>query len=183
MKYIKEDIETMLREHKKNEAKKIEIQLKKEEYEERLKYSGMVHQEEEKEVIESMQLNSPVISDIPKSQTNKISDTTSNTVIRYKKEINYINKEDRQELERKIRECEQIEAELDKKIVRVQNMLEQLSKEQKFVITSYYLEKSKWDYVANEYYEEYNKPKSINQLLNIRDEAMKSMLDIVNIAI
>lgn len=34
MKYIKEDIEKMLREHLKNEAKKTEIQLKREEYEE-----------------------------------------------------------------------------------------------------------------------------------------------------
>ena len=36
-KFIKEDVETMLRNHKKNEAKLTEVQLKKEEYQERQK--------------------------------------------------------------------------------------------------------------------------------------------------
>ena len=60
------------------------------------------------------------------------------------------------------------------------NLLNQLTKEQKFVIVSYYIEKSKWDYISNQYFIEYQKPKSINQLLNIRDFAIKSMLDVLN---
>ena len=43
------------------------------------------------------------------------------------------------------------------------------------------MEKSKWDYVSQQYCMEFQKPKSINQLLNIRDTAIKSMLDVLNI--
>lgn len=179
--YIKEDVEKMLREYPKNEAKKTEIQLKHEEYEERLNYAGTVYKDTEKEIIENMQLSGQAYDSIH-SNTNKISDTTANTAMNYHKEEVHVNKEDRVFLERKILECEAEEKRLNKQIVRVKNLLNQLSKEQNFIITSYYLEKSKWDYVSKQYYEEYKKPKSINQLLNIRDTAIKSMLDILNIA-
>ena len=182
MQYIKEDAEKMLKEHPKNEAKLTEIRLKKEEYEERLNYAGTVYEESEKEVIESMQLKGQGY-DTLHSNTNNVSDKTSKVAMTYEKEIKHINKEDRSYLKRKILECNKLEAELDKKIVRVKNMINQLTNEQRFIIKSYYFEKSKWDYVANEYYEEFNKPKSINQLLNIRDEAIKSMLEIINTGI
>lgn len=183
MEYIKEDLETMLRNHLKNEAKLTEIQLKQEEYEERLQYAGTVYQDNKEDVIEGMQLSGQAISDIPRSNTNKISDTTYNTVVGYNREINHINKEDRPYLEKKILECEEEKKKLDKQIVRVNNMLQQLSNEEEFIIKSYYMRRSKWDYVANEYYEEFQKPKSINQLLNIRDNAITSMLEILNTAV
>lgn len=182
MKYIKEDVEKMLREHPRNEAKLTEIQLKKEEYQEEMDYAGTVYEDTDKEIIENMQLTGQGY-DIIHSNTNKISDKVSNTVMNYQKERIHINKKDRQYLERKIQECEDEEKRLDKKIVRVKNLLNQLTREQKFIIISYYLEKSKWDYVSNQYFIEYQKPKSINQLLNIRDTAIKSMLDILNTGI
>lgn len=182
MKYIKDDLEKMLREHPKNEAKLTEIQLKKEEYEERLKYAGMVYEDTSEEVIEGMQLNGQAYDSIH-SNTNKISDKTATTAMLYNKEKTYINKEDITFIEKKLINCEEEEKKLNKLIVRVKNLLSQLSKEEKFIVTCYYLEKSKWDYVANQYYEEYLKPKSINQLLNIRDNAIKSMLDILNTGI
>ena len=55
-KYIKEDLEKMLREHTKNQAKLTEVELKKEGYEKKLEYAGTVNEETDKEVIESMQL-------------------------------------------------------------------------------------------------------------------------------
>ena len=54
MEYIKEDIETMLKEHLKNQAKLTEIELKKEEYETRLEYAGTVYEDTEEEIIENM---------------------------------------------------------------------------------------------------------------------------------
>lgn len=179
MKYIKEDLEKMLREHLKNEAKLTEIQLKKEEYIEMLEYAGTVYEDTTEEVIEGMQLSGQTYDSIH-SNTNKISDTTASTVMNYHREVRHINKVDRTYLKRKILECETEGKRLDKIIVRVKNLLNQLTREQKFIITSYYLEKSKWDYVSNQYFIEYQKPKSINQLLNIRDEAINSMLDILN---
>lgn len=56
MKYIKEDIEIMLENHLKNQAKLTEIELKKEAYEKRLEYAGTVYEDTEKDVIENMQL-------------------------------------------------------------------------------------------------------------------------------
>lgn len=182
MQYIKEDLETMLRNHKKNEAKLTEVQLKKEEYQERLYYYGTVYEDTQKEIIENMQLTGQAYDSIH-SNTNKISDKVLSTAMNYHKEEIHINKDNKVFLERKIKECEEEENRLNKIIVRVKNLLDQLSKEERFVITSYYLDKSKWDYVSNQYFIEYNKPKSINQLLNIRDTAIKSMLDILNTVI
>lgn len=179
MKYIKEDIEEMLRAHLKNEAKLTEIKLKKEEHQEELYYAGIVYEDSEKEVIENMQISGQPY-DVIHSNTNKISDKVLCTAMNYKKELKYINKEDRNYLQSKIIECEAEEKRLDKIIVRVKNLLNQLTKEQRFIITCYYLEKSKWDYVSNQYFIEYQKPKSINQLLNIRDTAIESMLEILN---
>lgn len=180
MQYIKEDVETMLKEHLKNQAKLTEIQLKKEEYEKRLEYAGTVYEETENEIIENMQLAGQAYDSIH-SNTNKISDKVLNTVMNYHREERHINKEDRQFLQTKLEELNKLKEDLDKKIVRVENMINQLSTEEKFVIKIYYMEKSKWDYVSQQYCMEFQKPKSINQLLNIRDTAIKSMLDVLNI--
>ena len=180
MQYIKEDVETMLKDHLKNQAKLTEIQLKKEEYEKRLEYAGTVYEETENEIIENMQLAGRAYDSIH-SNTNKISDKVLNTVMNYHREERHINKEDRQFLQTKLEELNKLKDELDKKIVRVENMINQLSTEEKFVIKIYYMEKSKWDYVSQQYCMEFQKPKSINQLLNIRDTAIKSMLDVLNI--
>lgn len=180
MQYIKEDVETMLKDHLKNQAKLTEIQFKKEEYEKRLEYAGTVYEETENEIIENMQLAGRAYDSIH-SNTNKISDKVLNTVMNYHREERHINKEDRQFLQTKLEELNRLKDELDKKIVRVENMINQLSAEEKFVIKIYYMEKSKWDYVSQQYCMEFQKPKSINQLLNIRDTAIKSMLDVLNI--
>lgn len=180
MQYIKEDVETMLKDHLKNQAKLMEIQLKKEEYEKRLEYAGTVYEETENEIIENMQLAGQAYDSIH-SNTNKVSDKVLNTAMNYHKEERHINKEDRQFLQTKLEELNKLKDELDKKIVRVENMINQLSAEEKFVIKIYYMEKSKWDYVSQQYCMEFQKPKSINQLLNIRDTAIKSMLDVLNI--
>ena len=128
-KYIKEDLEKMLREHTKNQAKLTEVELKKEAYEKRLEYAGSVNEETDKEIIESMQLSGQAYDSIH-SNTNKISDTTANTAMRYQKEMHHVNIEDRAYLERKISELTEIKDELDKKIVRVKNLLQQLSAEE-----------------------------------------------------
>lgn len=180
MQYIKEDVERMLKDHLKNQAKLTEIQLKKEEYEKRLEYAGTVYEETENEIIENMQLAGQAYDSIH-SNTNKVSDKVLNTAMNYHKEERHINKEDRQFLQTKLEELNKLKDELDKKIVRVENMINQLSAEEKFVIKIYYMEKSKWDYVSQQYCMEFQKPKSINQLLNIRDTAIKSMLDVLNI--
>ena len=93
-KYIKEDLEKMLREHTKNQAKLTEVELKIEGYEKKLEYAGTVNEETDKEVIESMQLAGQAYDSIH-SNTNNISDTTANTAIRYQKEMRHVNVEDR----------------------------------------------------------------------------------------
>ena len=101
-------------------------------------------------------------------------------MLNYKKEQNYINREDREYLINKIDELDKIKGQLDKKIVRVENLINQLSVEEKYIVRTYYFEKSKWDYVSQQYCSEFQKPKSINQLINIRNNAIDSMLDILN---
>ena len=170
----------MLREHLKNEAKKTEIQLKREEYEERLQYAGTVYKDTEAEIIENMQLAGQAYDSIH-SNTNKVSDTTANTAMNYRKEEIHINKENRVFLERKILECEAEEKRLDKQIVRVKNLLNQLSKDEEFVVTTYYMKKAKWDYVEREYFSNFEIHKSIKQLQTYRDNAFNNMLEVINI--
>ena len=71
MKYIKEEVETMLKNHPKDEAKLTEIQLKLEEYNQRLEYAGTVYEDSENEIIESMQLAGQAYDSIH-SNTNKV---------------------------------------------------------------------------------------------------------------
>ena len=54
MSYIKEELESMLIEHPKNEAKLTEIDLKLDEYNTRLDYAGTVYQDTAEEVIENI---------------------------------------------------------------------------------------------------------------------------------
>lgn len=178
--FIKEELEAMLREHPKNESKLTEIKLKAEEYQERLKYAGTVHQETDDEIIENMQLAGRGYDGVY-SNTNATSDKTLNTVLKYHKEEQYINREDREFLERKIEEFNKIEDELNKKIVRVKNMLEQLSEDEEFVIRKFYMKKSKWDYVEKEYFDTFDIHKTVKQLQTYRDNALASMLEILNI--
>ena len=181
MQYIKEDVEKMLKDHLKNQAKLTEIQLKKEEYEKRLEYAGTVYEETENEIIENMQLAGQAYDSIH-SNTNKISDKVSNTVMNYRKELNHINKFDRDNLNSKIIECEAEENILNKKIVRVKNLLTILSEKQRFVINEFYInsEKGDWKRIAKEYENEFPKYLSIKQLQNIRDVALKDMLEVLN---
>ena len=182
MKYIKEDVEKMLKNHLKNQAKLTEIDIKKETYEKELEYAGTVYEDTEKEVIENMQLAGQPYDTIH-SNTNKVSDKVLETVENYHKEEKYINKINRKHIENKLVELKIIKDDLDKKIVRVENMMIPLSTEEKFIIETYYMEKSKWDYVSQQYCIEFQKSKSINQLLNIRDNAIESMLETLNTGI
>ena len=182
MKYVKEELEAMLYQYKENEAKLVELQLKTEEFKERLNYAGTVYQDNENEVIENMQLAGQAYDSIH-SNTNKISDKVSTTAMSYKKEVNHINSEDRNYLEKKIQEFEEESNRLNKKVVRVKNLLNRITKEENFVITLYYLEKSKWDYVEKEYFDEFERHKSIKQLQKYRDNALEQMLNIINVGL
>ncbi len=182
MKYIKEDIETMLINYKEDEAKLNEIKLKKEEYQERLNYAGTVYKDKETEIIENMQLSTRGYDKIH-TNTNKIFDQVANTAINYEKEIEHINKEDNKYLERKILELEEKENKLNKKVVRIKNLLNILTIEEKFVISRYYFERAKWDYVEIEYFDEFEKHKSIKQLQTYRNNALQSMLNILNVGL
>ena len=181
-KYIKEDIETMLIEHREKEAQLTEIDLKMDEYQQRLDYAGTVYEDTEEEVIENMQIAGQAYDSIH-SNTNKISDKVSNTVMNYHKELNHINKEDREYLINKLRELGEQKTKLNKIVVRVKNMINPLTQEEKFVIETYYMNKSKWDYVEKAYFNEFEKYKSIKQLQTYRDNAIKRMLKIVNAGI
>ena len=179
MRYVKEEVENMLREHLKNEAKLTEIKLKQEEYEERLSYAGTVYEDTEKEVIENMQLAGKGYDTI-NINTNSTSDKTARTAMTYHKEQYYINKEDRAFLENKLKEFKQTEDELNKKIVRVRNMLEPLTEDEEFIVRTYYMKKSKWNYVEIAYMNEFEVHKSIKQLQAYRDNALDNMLDTIN---
>ena len=180
--YIKEQLEGMLKNYKEDEAMLTELQLKIEEYEKRLQYAGTVHEDTPEEIIENMQLAGQPYDTIH-SNTNKISDKTANTAENYKKDLKHINKEDRAFLTRKLLEFDEEKDKLNKKVVRIKNILNRITKEERFVVTEFYFERSKWDYIEKVYFEEFEKHKSIKQLQKYRDSALDQMLNIINIGI
>ena len=62
-------------------------------------------------------------------------------------------------------------------------MLNRITKEERFVIELFYLERSKWDYIEKEYFNEFERHKSIKQLQTYRDNAIEKMLNIINIGL
>lgn len=181
MEYIKEDVENMLREHSNNERKITEVKLKIAEYK-KVKENIGTETENKNDAIEGIQLAGQVISDIPKGGTNVISDITFNTVVNYNKEIDRIDIKDRKWLDRKIKLLEEKEDNLNKKIVRVKNLLESLTEKQKFVIEEYYIYSNKgdWGNLEVEYENKFFKGIGRRQLQNIRDVAINNMIDILN---
>lgn len=182
MKYIKEDVETMLIQHKENEGKLFEVELRMDEYTERLNYAGTVEEETKEEAIEGMQLSGHGYDNIP-AKTNKNTDKTYNTAVNYKKEQVHINKEDRDYLERKLVELEQEKKELDKKIARVENWLDKVEEREAFVLKELYINNKgkNWKKVIEEYDNQYKKSLTERQLRTIRDKAIQTILKIVNV--
>ena len=178
-KYIKEEVETMLKNHKENEAKLTEIRIKQEEYQKRLEYAGTVYEDTPEEVIENMQVAGQGY-DTLRSNTNKTTDKVANTALNYEKELTHINKEDREYLTRKLEEFKEEEDILNKKIARVKNLLNRLTKEERLVIEVYYIEEEKWENVEEQYEDEFKKHKTIRKLQTHRDEAIQKMLNILN---
>ena len=123
--FTKEDVEKMLIGHKENEGKKTEIELKLDEYQQRLDYAGTVYEDTENEVIENMQIAGQPYDSIH-SNTNKITDKVSSTAMNYQKELNYINKEDRDFLKSEINKLEVKKDLINKKVVRVKSWLDKL---------------------------------------------------------
>ncbi len=181
MQYIKEDIEKILIEHKEKEGQLLEINLKIEEYQERLDYAGTVHCDTDEEVIQSMQLSGQAYDSIH-SNTNKISDTTANTAMKYNYEKMYINEEDRVHLKFEIIRLNEQKEELNKKIVRVKNWLDKIEEKQKCIIEEYYINNKgkNWEKAVNEYNKQ-QKELTERQLRVIRNKGIESILKIVNI--
>lgn len=179
---LKEDIISKLILHKEKEGKKIEIELKIDEYQKRLDYAGTVYEDNEKDIIENMQIAGQAY-DSMHSNTNKISDKVSSTAFNYKKELNHINKEDREFLENEIRRLTLEKDKVDKEIARVKNWLNKITEEQNTVIYLFYIENKgkKWNKVVEEYKTEYNKDITDRGLRKIRDKAIESITNMVEI--
>ena len=182
MEYIKEDVEKKLKDHKENEGRLFEVDLKIDEIKERLEYAGTVNEETKEEAIEGMQLSGYGYDNIP-AKTNKTTDKTYNTAINYKKEERHINREDRDFLERKLEELKQEKKELDKKIARVNNWLDKVEEREAFVLEELYIKNKgkNWKKVIEEYKNQYGKELSDRQLRTTRDKAIQTILKIVNI--
>lgn len=182
MEYIREDIEKLLIEHKENEGRLFEIELKIDSDGERLEYAGTIYEEKKEETIEGMQLGGQGYDNIP-AKTNKITDKTYNTALNYQKEQRHINKVDREHFEREIEKLKQEKKELDKKIARVENWLDKLKEEEAFVLKEFYINNKgkNWEKVADEYKKRYKKELTDRQLRTKRDNAINAILKIVNL--
>ena len=128
-----------------------------------------------------MAMGSANSTEVPSGKTNKIVKQTENIALTYKGNLKYTNKSDTIHLKAEIEEYRKKAIPLKDLVNSVEIMLESLNNEQKLIIKSYYMYERKWNNVYLTYIEKYKIPKTINQLKNIRDMALKNMLDVINI--
>lgn len=179
--YEKYDIEEMLKSYLLSKSQLEELESKIEKNNILLKYNGTEFEESEAEAIEAMTLKSSTIPDIPKSKTNKKTDITANIALTYKEKLKYTNKADKIKLiNENVRYNEKAEP-LRDLVEKVERMLRALNNEQKLIVKSYYMFEQKWNYVSITYTDAYKTPITINQLKNIRNTAMQTMLKVINI--
>lgn len=182
MNYIKEDIERMLIEHKSNEGKIFEIDIKLDDYEKELELAGIVYEDDKDNVIESMQLSGQGYDTIH-SNTNKISDRVSIVANDYKTELIHINKQDINHINYEMKKIKEEKKILDKKVARVKNWLDKLEYEKQCIIKEYYINNKgkNWNKAVKEY-ANYDGVKELQerQLRQKRDEAIEEILNIVN---
>ncbi len=179
--YEKHDIEEMLKAYLLSKSQLEELESKIEKNNILLKYDGTEFEETEAETIEGMVLKSPMISDIPKSKTNKKSNPTENVALTYKENLKHTNEADKIKLmNENIRYNNKAEP-LRDLTEKVERMLKALNNEQKLIVKSYYMYEQKWNYVSIAYTDVYKIPITINQLKNIRNTAMQTMLKVINI--
>lgn len=185
MNYIKEDIEKLLIEHKSNEGKLFEIDIKLDDYRERLEYAGTVYQDTKDNIIESMQLTGQGYDSIH-CNTNKISDKVSSVANDYKTELNHINKEDIDHINYEMQKLENEKKILNKKKARINNWLDKIEYEKQCIIKEFYINNKgkNWNKAVKEY-TNYEGVKELTerQLRTIRDKALEDILNIVNIKI
>lgn len=179
--YEKRDIEEMLKKYLKANSQLEELESKIEKNNILIKFDGKKYKESEAEVIEEMALKSPIISDTPKSKTNKKSNPTETIALIYKENLTYINKADKIRLKNENALYSKKAEPLRDLVGKVSRMIKALNNEQKLIIESYYMYEQKWNYVSRTYIDVYNEPKTINQLKNIRNIALEIMLDVINI--
>lgn len=179
--YEKRDIEEMLKLYLKSKAQLKTIEDKIEKNEIQIKFNGTELKENENEVISTMALGRSNSYEIPSGKTNKIMKTTENIALSYRDNEKYTNKSDSFHLKVENEEYRKKAIPLKELVNSVDIMLDSLNNEQKLIIKSYYMYEQKWNYVYLIYIEKYKIPKTINQLKNIRDDALKNMLEVINI--
>jgi len=179
--YEKADIEEMLRKYLRSRSQLEELENKIEKNNILIKFGGTKFEESEAEIIERMALKSPVISDIPKSITNKKSTPTEDIALSYRKKLKHINEADKIILKNENAIYNEKAEPLRDLVGKVDRMLKALNNEQKLIIKTYYIYEPKWNYVNNTYFEVYKETRTVNQLKNIRDESIKIMLEVINV--
>lgn len=179
--YEKCEIEDMLKKYLKSKSQLEELESKIEKNKVLLKYDGKKYKESESEVISGMTLKSPVLSDMPKSKTNKKSNPTENIALTYKEKQIYTNKADKIKLMNENVVYEEKAEPLRELVGKVDRMIKALNNEQKLIIETYYMYEPKWNYVSRTYLDVYNEPRTIAQLKNIRDVGLKTMLEVINV--
>lgn len=179
--YEKCEIEDMLKKYLKSKSQLEELESKIEKNKVLLKYDGKKYKESEAEVISGMTLKSPVLSDMPKSKTNKKSNPTENIALTYKEKQIYTNKADKIKLMNENVVYEEKAEPLRELVGKVDRMIKALNNEQKLIIETYYMYEPKWNYVSRTYLDVYNETRTIAQLKNIRDVGLKTMLEVINV--
>lgn len=179
--YEKHEVENMLKTYLISKSQLEELENKIEKNNILLKFEETKFEQSEADAIEEMSLNATIISDIPKSQTNKINRTTEDIALSYREKQKYINKIDKIKLKNEnIRFNEKAET-LREVVEKVDRMLKALNNEQRLIIETYYMYEPKWNYVATNYMKVYNELRTVNQLKNIRDKALDIMLKVINV--
>lgn len=173
-------IENILRTHLEKKARVRFRQLDIEELNKMLEYKDKEYKESHNEAIEGLCMNASVISDMPKSITNKFHSKTETAAMNYREEYIHSNDFDVIEIKGNI---EQIKKDIEQDIIeveRVEAMLTSLNYQERFIVEQYYIHGLKWPYVENFYYEKFKEHRHINRLMEIRDSALQKINKLIS---
>lgn len=150
-----------------------------EEIQKQREYANQEYIEADAVAIEGLSLRAPVLSDIPKSVTNKFNSTTENVAIAYNQDKHHRNDFDVTDLK-----CEEYQLQgdieqLTRDVAKVDALIASLGDKHKFVICKYYFQKYNYSDIAKQYSETFRLNYiSVNYLKEINAKALRKMVEI-----
>ncbi|HEY5582909.1 MAG TPA: hypothetical protein VIK78_00235 [Ruminiclostridium sp.] len=135
------NIEKVLKQHLENKSRISVLKIKIEKAREELKLANITFKEDERDVIEALQISAVTVKNMPTSKSNGFNSAVENTVLTYHQELICKNNIDVDEIYSNINVWEKEKTKLETETATIEAALCGLTAQEQFVIKMYYFEK------------------------------------------